>query len=265
MRSLRSMVAAAEEGGFEGPGPADFWQPLIGNGAFAITRASIVLLLSVAALALLLLAATKRLTMVPSRSQFAAEGGYTLVRNSIARDIIGSHDFLRFVPLLFTMFALILVNNLFGIIPFVQFPTMSRIGFPVALTLFVFVIYHIVGIRHKGLVRYFKDLVPPGLPKPIVPFIFFLELITDLVTRPLTLALRLFANMFAGHLLLLVFILGGEYMLVHGGIAVKLMSLGAFAFGIVMTFFELLVEFLQAYIFTLLAALYIAGSLADEH
>jgi F-type H+-transporting ATPase subunit a len=256
---------AAEGEGFQAPGSADFWQPLIGEGAFAITRPAILLLLSVALLAGLLLMVTKRLTLVPGRAQFAAEGGYSLVRNSIARDIIGGHEFLGYVPLLFTMFALILVNNLFGIIPPVQYPTMSRLGFPVALTLIVFAIYHAIGIRRKGLAGYFKSMVPPGLPKFIVPYIFTLEVVTFFVTRPLTLALRLFANMFAGHLLLLVFILGGEYMLLHGGLALKIMSLGSFALAVLMTFFELLVQFLQAYIFTLLAALYIAGSLAEEH
>ena len=74
----------------------------------------------------------------------------------MARDIIGSKDFLRFVPLLFTLFMLILVNNLFGIIPPVQFPTMSRIGFPIALTLLVYVIYHVVGHQEERLGGYIK-------------------------------------------------------------------------------------------------------------
>ena len=84
------------------------------------------------------------------------------MRNGVARDIIGSHDFLRFVPLLFSMFVLILVNNLFGVIPPVQFPTMSRIGFPIALTLIVYVIYHYVGIKKHGFVGYFKSARAAG-------------------------------------------------------------------------------------------------------
>lgn len=262
---MSAMVLAAPDEAFVPPTPADFWQPLIGDGAFAITRASIVILLSVALISLFLLAATKRMAMVPGKLQFAGEGVYGFVRNSVGIDIIGQREFLRFMPLLFTQFTLILVNNIFGILPPVQFPTMSRIGFPIALTLVTFIVYHLVGIRRKGLKGYFAGMIPPGLPKLMVPFIFFLELITFFITRPLTLALRLFANMFAGHLLLLVFILGGEYMLLEGGLALKGVSLFAFALAIVMTFFELLVEVLQAYIFTLLTALYIAGSLADEH
>jgi F-type H+-transporting ATPase subunit a len=258
------VLLAAEE--FESPSSTDFWQPLFGtDGPFAITRTMIVMLLSVAILSWVLVSVTRRMAVVPGKAQFAAEGGYTLVRNSVGRDIIGSHDFLRFVPLLFTLFCIILLNNVFAIIPPIQFPTMSRIGFPAALTLVVFVVYHAVGIRKRGVGGYFKSMLPPGLPKPIIPLIFFLELLTFFVTRPLTLALRLFGNMFAGHLLLVLFILGGEHMLLHGGPVLKVMSFGSFAMAIVMTFFELLVQFLQAYIFTLLAALYIAGSLADEH
>ena len=129
------------------------------------------------------------------------------MRNGLARDIIGSHDFMRFVPLLFSLFLLILVNNLFGVIPPIQFPTMSRIGFPIALTLIVFVVYHAVGIKKNGFVGYLKQHGPAGAAQAdravlIVP----LEFITYFVTRPLTLALRLFGNMFAGHMLLLLFI-----------------------------------------------------------
>ncbi len=256
---------AAQGGGFEAPGPEDFWQPLIGDGAFAITRPAVVFALSVALISAVLLIGTRRLSVVPTKGQFALEGLYGLVRNGIARDIIGSHDFLRFLPLLFSMFVLILVNNLFGVTPVIQYPTMSRIAFPIALTLIVFGVYHFIGLRKKGGIGYLKSMVPPGLPIFIVPFIFLLEVVTYFVTRPLTLALRLFANMFAGHLLLLVFVLGAEHLLLHGGPLLKVASAGSFVLALVFTAFEILVEFLQAYIFTLLAALYIAGSIADEH
>ena len=259
------MIFAAEE--FEPPTVSDFWQPLVGGGdsAFALTRPIVVLALTVVLISVVLLRVSRHLSVVPGRAQYLTEGLYGFVRNGIARDVLGSKDFLTFLPMLFTMFTLILVNNLLGVVPFVQFPTFSRIGFPIALTLVVYLTYHGIGIRRHGLAGYVKSWVPPGLPPWIVPFIFVLEAITYLVTRPLTLALRLFANMFAGHLLLLVFILGGEFMLIDGGIGLKLVSIGSFGLGFIMTVFEILVEFLQAYIFTLLAALYIAGALADEH
>ncbi len=264
---MRLLLSASDEGGFEAPGPADFWQPLVGgNSQWALTRPMVVAVLSVLLISLVLLLATRRLSVVPTKGQFLTEGVYGMVRNGIARDVIGSHDFLRFVPLLFTMFILILVNNLFGIIPPIQFPTMSRIGFPMALALVVFAVYHVVGMRTMGVGGYFKHMVPPGLPSWIVPLIFFLELVTYFFTRPVTLALRLFGNMFAGHILLVLCVLGGEHLLFgDGGIGLKAAGVAAFAGGFVMTLFEGFVQFLQAYVFTLLSALYIAGSLAADH
>jgi len=261
-----SIVALATEGStYEPPGVQDFWQPLIGDGPFAITRAMVVIMLSVALISWLLLAGTKRMSVVPSKKQALTEVPYSLVREGVGRDIIGSKEFLKYVPLLFTLFCLIIVNNVFSIVPVIQFPTMSRIGFPAALALFVFVIYHWVGFRKHGLIGYWKSLVPPGLPVFLIPYIFILELITDLFTRPVTLALRLFGNMFAGHLLLVLFIGGGEYMLRHGAFGVKIAGIGSLGMGFVMTVFEILVQVLQAYIFVLLTAIYIAGALADEH
>lgn len=256
---------ASAGSGYQAPTTEEFYQPLIGDGPWAVTRSCVVILLSVALIAWFLLATTRRSAIVPGRGQAMTESIYGFIRNGLARDIIGSHDFLRFVPLLFSMFMLILLNNLFGIIPPVQFPTMSRIGFPIALTLIVYVIYHAQAVKKHGVGGYLKSLVPPGLPKAIVPAIFVLEIITFFITRPLTLALRLFGNMFAGHLLLLLFITGGEYMVVHGSFGLKIAGAGSFVMAFVLTVFEGLIEFLQAYIFTLLAATYIAGALADEH
>ena len=142
---------------------------------------------------------------------------------------------------------------------------MSRVSFPYALALITFLVFHYVGVKKHGIGKYIKDIMfMPGVPKAAYILITPLELLTFFLVRPLTLSLRLFANMFAGHLLLLVFILGGEHLL-QGVIGLKLISPFAFAIGIVLTFFEFMVQCLQAYIFTLLTALYIAGALADEH
>ena len=262
-----SALLAASDDGFEAPTSADFWQPLLfGDGAWAVTRTSIVMLLSVGVLCVWLLRSTRRLSLVPSKGQFFTEGVYGLVRNSVARDVLGSHDFLRFVPLLFSMFTLILLNNLFGVVPFVQFPTMSRFAFPLVLALIVFVVYHVVGIRRVGLGTYLGNLIPKGVPKAVLPLLIPLEYITYFVTRPATLALRLWGNMFAGHIILVLFITGGEYLLIHSDVlGYKPVGVISYVAAFVMTIFEILVEFLQAYVFTLLTALYIAGSLVDEH
>ena len=256
---------AAEGSGFQAPTPQEFYLPLIGDGPWAFTRPSAVILISVGLLAWWLIGTTRRSAVVPGKGQWVTEGIYNFVRNGVARDIIGSKDFLRFLPLLFSLFTLILLNNLFSVIPPIQYPTMGRVAFPIALTLIVFVVYHFLGIKRHGLVGYFKALVPAGLPTWIIPMIFILEIFTFFVTRPLTLALRLFGNMFAGHMLLLLFITGGEYMTTNGGAFLKVAGGGSFILAFVMTVFEILIEVLQAYIFTLLAATYIAGALADEH
>lgn len=261
-----SPIAAGGDG-YEAPNVSDFWQPLFGtDGPLAVTRPAVVWLLSAILLSVVLLVATRRLSLVPGKGQFFTETVYGFVRNSVARDMIGSRDFLRFVPLLFTMFTLILVNNLFGVVPPILYPSAARIALPVALTLVIFVLFHYLGIRKHGLGGYFKSLVPPGLPGWLVPVVFSLELLTYFFTRPVTLALRLFGNMFAGHLLLLLCVTGGEYLLLEAdGLGLNVAGAATFVGGLLMTVFEILVEFLQAYIFTLLSALYIAGALADEH
>lgn len=251
--------------GFHAPSPEEFYWPIFGSGDWTFTRPMAVMGLSVILLSVVLVALTRNATIVPSKGQWVVEQAYDFVRNGLARDIIGSKDFLRYTPLLFSLFTVILVNNLFGIIPPIQFPTMSRIGFPIALTLIVYAVYHISGVRRKGVGHYLTGMIPKGLPKPIYLLIIPLEYATYFLIRPLTLALRLFGNMFAGHMLLLLFILGGEYMLLHGGIGLKIVSVGSFAMALIFTAFEALIEFLQAYIFTLLAATYIADALSEEH
>jgi F-type H+-transporting ATPase subunit a len=212
-----------------------------------------------------MMAVTRRLAVVPGRGQYRLEGVYGLVRNSIGRDIIGQDHFRPYIPLLFTLFTLILLNNLLGIVPLVQFPTMSRVGFPLALALGVYVVYLVVGVKRRGLGGFFRSLVPGGLPWWVVPIVFVLELVTFLITRPVTLTLRLFGNMFAGHILLLLFALGGEFLLLHGEGLLKVVSIPAFLMFFLFSAFEILIAFLQAYVFILLAAVYLAEVYADAH
>jgi F-type H+-transporting ATPase subunit a len=250
--------------GFQPPSSSDFlFSPFIGQSVY-LTKPIALVFLSVLVISVFFIVASRKAAIVPSRLQFAGESVYSFVRNGLGRDIIG-HEFARFVPFLFTLFTFILVNNIFGIVPLLQFPAMSRFGFPLVLALLTFVVFHATAIKRKGLGPYLKEIMfMPGIPKPIYVILTPLELMTFFFTRPITLAVRLFANMFAGHLLLLVFILGGDHLL-HGVIGLKLISPFAFGVGIALTFFEFLVQCLQAYIFTLLTALYIAGALADEH
>jgi F-type H+-transporting ATPase subunit a len=264
-------AAGNSEGGeMHQPGPNDFWQPLIhigGNDNFAITRPALVALATVAVIGWFFVSTARSLSVVPSRKQWYAEQAYDFVRNTIGRDVIGAKDFKPFLPLLLTVFFFILLNNVVGIIPFVQFPTMSRIAFPLVLALIVYVVYNVTALKRKhGLIGYLKSLVPPGIPPGINVLVFVIELATYLIIRPVTLALRLFGNMLAGHMLLLVFFVGAEYLLFESqGIGMKAAGAVSFAGGVLMTFFELLVEVLQAFIFTMLTAVYIADAVSDHH
>ena len=268
-QAVAALPAADDGSGRTGhfpPSPESFWLPLVSVGPVAITRIMVIALISMLALAGWLLWSTKNATVVPSKKQWVTEQAYSFVRGGIAEDSIGSREFIKYVPLLFSLFLFILLNNLMGIIPPFQIPTMSRIGFPIALTAIVYVVYHWMGIKkHGGLVGYVKWMIPPGIPGWLLPLIAFLELMTFFITRPLTLALRLFGNMFAGHMLLLVFIVGGVELFLADSIALKLVAIPAWLMAVVMTAFEALIQFLQAYVFTLLAASYIGGALADDH
>ncbi len=262
---MNPIYLAGEGEGFVPPSAEDFWQPLVGDGNFALTRPMVLMVIATVVVIVIGLVGTRRLQVVPGKGQWMFESVYGFVRNSVARDVMGEKHFKPYLPLLFSLFLVILVNNLFGVIPVLQYPTMSRIGFPIGLAILVYLLYLYLGFRKKGIGGYFAGLVPAGLPGWLVAPLFIIEFITYFIVRPVTLGLRLFGNMFAGHIILMLMALGGEYMLLHGGPALKVMSIAPFAMSLIMTFFELLVEFLQAYIFTMLAALYIADSLSEHH
>jgi len=268
--------AAGDEEGFTPPGPGDFNFPPIGpDNTFeflgqsmylGVTKPMLQLVLAAVLMFLFFRAASAKRAMVPGKLQFAGESAYGFVRNSVGRDIIGSHDFMRFVPYLFALFFFILLNNFFGSIPFIQFPTFSRSGMVYSLAILSWIIYNAVGIKKHGFVGYFKlQSVPAGISGPMLLLLVPLEFMSNILVRPVTLALRLFANMLAGHLLLILFALGGEYLLLHGAMLVKPVGILAWLLFIAISFLELLIQFLQAYVFVLLNAMYISGALADEH
>ncbi len=259
------VTTAAEE--FEAPGPGIFdLPPVFSIGGLEVTKPMLQLVLAaVLVFGLLYLAASKR-QLVPGRVQYAGEGAYGFVRNGLGRDIIGSRDFQKFVPYLVTLFFFVLVGNVFASVPFIQFPTFSRASMAYALAGLSWVVYNGVGINKHGILGYLKlQCVPSGVSPAILPLLIPLEFFSNILVRPVTLALRLFANMFAGHILAVLFATGGLYMLEHGATLVKPVGILAWVLAIVIAFLELLVQFLQAYVFTLLNAMYISGALADEH
>lgn len=270
-----TLVARTEE--FVPPGPGDFNLPpvgpdhtfnFLGQEMYAgVTKPMLQLVLGAVLVFTLFRAASAKQEMVPGKLQYVGELGYSFVRNSLGRDLIGSKDFMRFVPYLFTLFFFVLFNNIFATIPFLQFPTFSRAGFVYALALLSWLIYNWAGIKAQhGFFAYLKhQSVPAGITGPILLLLVPLEFFSNIVVRPVTLALRLFANMFAGHMLLILFALGGEYLLVHGAGMVKPVGVLAWVLFVGVALLEVLIQFLQAYVFVLLNAMYISGAIAEEH
>lgn len=271
--AVSDWLLAAEGEGFTPPGPSIFEPPpFFTIAGWAVDKVVVVIALSTLIVgAFFYLAARRAETgagrgLVPGKLQFAGESAYGFVRNGIGLETIGK-DGLRFVPFLATLFFFIAVNNLFGIIPPFQLPGTSKIAVPLVLAVIVWAIYNYLGIKRAGFFGYFKAMMfPPGIPVPVYFLLAPIELLSNFIVRPITLCLRLTLNMFAGHLVLVLFVLGGEYLLLeYGGIVGVLAGSVSIFASIVLTFFEAFIQLLQAYVFTLLAALYIGGALVDEH
>lgn len=208
---------------------------------------------------------TRRLTVVPGRFQSLIEMGLDLVRVNIADDLLGKKDGKRFLPILTTIFFMVLFMNITGIIPFLNIAGTSVIGVPLVLALVSYVTFIYAGIK-KSPAKFFKNaLFPSGVPWPVYIIVTPIELISTFIIRPLTLTLRLLMNMVVGHLLLVLFFAATSFFLftLSGGWSV--LAVGSFAFGFAFTCFEILVSVLQAYVFTLLTAVYIQLAVADEH
>lgn len=212
----------------------------------------------------------RKQSVVPSKRQHLGEFVYDLVRNTIARDTMGA-DFDKYkmivMPFLLTFFSFIAVNNLFGETFFFMFPTFSKIGYAYALGITAWLLYNGLGMMRHGFFGYLKHAtIPAGVPWPMWILIIPIEFLSNIVLRPITLALRLFANLFAGHLVVMVFVVGGGFLVEHlhnpmmfgGGVVALILSIAVFAL-------ELLVAVLQAYVFTTLTSSYIASAVASEH
>lgn len=267
-----SMMTAAlfategEESGFRPPTVREaYFADALGDGSIiASWKVTWLLVIAVVILAVFFVTAARRATIVPSKFQFFAEGFYSFVRNSIAIEVMGRVG-RGWAPFLATMFMFILLTNLMGIIPFAQIPVTSHFVFPAALAVLVWALYNIVGIRKFGLVGYFKNqCVISGVPWPMHFLLVPLEFLSKILLQPFTLAVRLFANMFAGHMLVLIAGVGTIYLLQSGGINYFFAVFPALA-SIGLGFFELLICSLQAYVFVLLTAVYIEGAMADGH
>lgn len=248
------------------PSVEDFYLPSWVEGAGPwLTKFTAMTWLAVAIIIVFFLVAYRDPKLVPSKMQWLAESIYGFARNNISGEVIG-HEGLRFAPYLASLFCFILVTNLFGVIPLIQISPNAHIAFPAMLAVISYAIFLYLGFKRHGFFGYFKyATVMPGVPWPMLILLVPIEFASTFVLRPFTLALRLFANMFAGHVILLVFTLGGFVLLDSSSWFIKPISLVSWVMAIALTAFEVMVAALQAYVFALLTASYVQGALADEH
>jgi F-type H+-transporting ATPase subunit a len=221
----------------------------IGGQEIAFTNSSAYMFLSVAVISLLMIGTGRQ--RIPGRLQSVAEISYEFVASTI-RSTAGPEG-MKFFPLVFSLFMFIAVSNLVGIIPY-TFTVSSHLIVTVALALLVFFIVLFYGLYKNGL-KFFKLFVPSGVPIYILPLVVFIEVISFLL-KPVSHSVRLFANMLAGHIALKVFasfigMLGALGILGWAGAVLPL------GLTIALTALELLVAFLQAYVFTILTCIYL--------
>ena len=263
------MTALVLREGFHAPGIGEFeWPNLIDLHLFgldlSINRVIVQMFLVALVVWLLFFLAFRTPRLVPAGLQNVMESVVDFVRNQIVMEVIGPEG-LRFVPYLTTLFVFIFLGNLNGILPVISFPVNGRMALPALMAICSLLLFISVGISRQGFFSYFRSaLFPPGVPWPIYILLTPIELVSTFVVRPVTLAIRLLANFIAGHLILSVFFAATGYMLTSLNIS-TLFGVGALVFSVALIAFELFVAALQAYVFTILSAVYIAGALEPEH
>ena len=198
--------------------------------------------------------------------QNVAEATIDFIRDGIIMQTMGPEGMV-FLPYLTTLFCFILVCNIFEVVPLIQFPATARMAIPLFLALFTWVLFNVMGVKKQGFFGYMKSsLFPPGVPKAMYVLVTPIEFLSTFLLRPFSLAVRLFANELAGHLLLVTFAVLTDTLLFHNSIVFfKPIAVLPAAMDVALTGFEVLVAFLQAFIFTILTAVYLGGAMHPEH
>jgi F-type H+-transporting ATPase subunit a len=212
------------------------------------------------------LGARKDPMVAPTGTRNLAEMGVDFIEQQVIMPTMGRSG-LGWTPFLLSLFVFILITNSGGVVPFIQMPATARIAIPLFLSLLVWVIFIATGFKHNGLGYIKAVLFPPGVPKALYVLVTPIEFISTIIVRPFSLTVRLFANMLAGHILLVTFALLSDAMFNAETMqpVLNIMGILPLLMLIFLTLFELLVIFLQAYIFTILAAVYIGGAAHPEH
>ena len=240
------------------------WKDILFKGSpFAVNKIVILSLASMVLTLLFFFIAASKGSLVPKGIQGLAESVVDFVRDGIIEQTMG-HDGMKYLPLLTSMFCFIFFCNIFEVIPFLQFPAPARMAIPLFLALLVWAIYNVQGVRAQGFGHYMKNsLIPPGVPPALLIIVVPIEFLSNFIVKPFSLAVRLFANELAGHLLLVTFATLSAALWTAKPLAV-IVPLPAVML-VLLTGFEVLVAVLQAFIFTILAAVYIGGAVHPEH
>ncbi|MER7306200.1 F0F1 ATP synthase subunit A [Streptomyces griseoluteus] len=252
--------------GFPAPGLHSFlFKPLWGDADSNLYFNKTMLLALIGSIVVVAFfwAAFARPKVVPGKLQMIAESGYDFIRRGVVYETIGKKEGEKYVPLVVSLFFFVWMMNLWSIIPVAQFPVTAIISYPAILAAIVYVLWVGLTFKRHGFVGAFKNFT--GYDKSlgaVLPLSMTIELFSNLLVRPFTHAVRLFANMFAGHTLLLLFTIASWYMLNGIGIAYSGVS---FVMVLVMTAFELFIQAVQAYVFVLLTCSFIQGALAEHH
>lgn len=240
------------------------FKPIFEVGSLEVTFPTLVMFGVTALLILFFVSAFRKPKLVPSGKQNVAEAGVDFIREQIALPVIGPEGN-AWVPYLVAIFFWVFLNNFMSIVPVIQFPVTSRMAYPVVLAIPVWFIFNAVGIKSQGFFHYFKNVMfPPGVPMGINFLLAFIELFSTVIVRPITLSVRLFANMVAGHMILGVLFVASS-VFVAGDVLGKVGFIAPFGLSIALMGLELFVITMQAFIFTILTAVYISGALHPEH
>jgi F-type H+-transporting ATPase subunit a len=271
---LTLLTSVDEDGNYKPPTIGEFYPPgfLFEGTPFEINRIMMIRILVMIALIVLFWLWTRSFNravkvgnVVPSRFQLLGEMALNFVRKNIAHDQLGEKDGDRFLPLLTTIFFVILGMNITGLLPGLNIAGTSVVGLPLILALAAYVTFIYAGMRKHGFGFFKNALFPSGVPKAMYVMVTPIEFLSTFILRPVTLALRLLMNMVAGHLLLVLLFGATHFFFFSADGLFKLFGAGTLAFGFAFTLFKLLVAVLQAYVFTLLTTVYIQLALADEH
>lgn len=234
---------------------------LFGGTPFAINRIMMIRIIATIAIVIVFMLYAKRAKLVPGRAQAFVESLLGFVQKGIGEEILGEQRARRYLPVLSMIFVGVLFMNITGIIPGLQIAATSVIGMPLIFALVAYFAFIIAGIKEQGTGPFFKSqLMPAGIPKPIYFILTPIEAFSTFVVRPATLALRLLANMVSGHILLVLCFSATHALFFAASGVFKTLGVVTFAAGAAFVGFELFIAALQAYIFTLLTAVYISLS-----